>query len=69
MTLERSQYLSVSETGASAPVHESASFDDRWAAWQTKGAVHDRAVRRRIGFAGPILIVVTAAVVYALLGR
>ena len=49
-------------------VPEAASFDGRWAAWQAKGAAHDRAVRRKMAVAAPILIAV-AAVVYALLGR
>jgi hypothetical protein len=47
---------------------EAASVDARWAVWQAKGAAHDRAVRRKMAIAAPILIVV-AAVIYALLGR
>ena len=50
-------------------VPEAASFDERWAAWQAKGAAHDRAVRRRIAIAAPILLIVVAVVMYALLGR
>ena len=69
MTLEGSQHLPALETTASAPVHESASFDDRWAAWQAKGIAHDRAVRRTIALAAPVLIVVIGAIVYTLLGR
>jgi hypothetical protein len=45
-----------------------ATFDQRWAAWQAKGAAHDRAVRRKMTIAAPIVIVV-AIVIYALLGR
>jgi hypothetical protein len=56
-------------TPTSTPVTDSATFDERWAAWQAKGAAHDRAVRRRMAFAAPILLVVVAAVIYALLGR
>ena len=48
---------------------EAASFDERWAVWRAKGAAHDRAVRRKMAIAAPILIVVAAAVLYALLGR
>jgi hypothetical protein len=48
---------------------EAASFDERWAAWQEKGAAHDRAVRQKMGIAAPILIVVAAVIIYALLGR
>jgi hypothetical protein len=51
------------------PVPESASFDQRWAAWQAKGAAHDHAVRRTMAIAVPVLLVVVAVVVYALLGR
>jgi hypothetical protein len=55
-------------TPTATPVTESATFDERWAAWQAKGAAHDRAVRRRMAIAAPILFVV-AVVMYALLGR
>ena len=47
----------------------SPAFDERWAAWQAKGAAHDRAVRRKMAVAAPILIVVAAVVFYALVGR
>ena len=50
-------------------VPETASFDERWAAWQAKGAAHDRAVRRKLRVAAPILIAVAAVVIYVLLGR
>ena len=43
-------------------------FEERWAAWQAKGAAHDRAVRRRFAIVAPILAVVTA-IVYAWLIR
>ena len=45
---------------------DTPSFDERWAAWQARGAAHDRAVRRRMMFAVPILAIV-AAVLYVLL--
>ena len=48
---------------------ESADFARRWAAWEAKGAAHDRAVRRKMAVAGPILLVIAAVLVYALLGR
>jgi hypothetical protein len=51
------------------PIHEPASFDERWAEWQAKGAAQDRAVRRRMAIAAPILIAVAAVLAYALLGR
>jgi small-conductance mechanosensitive channel len=56
-------------TSTSAPVIDSPTFDERWAAWQAKGAAHDRAVRRKLAIAAPILLVVVAVVLYALLGR
>jgi hypothetical protein len=56
-------------TPAFTSVTESATFDERWAAWQAKGAVHDRAVRRKMAIAAPILLVVVAAVMYAFLER
>jgi hypothetical protein len=48
---------------------DSATSDERWAAWQAKGAAHDRAVGRKMAIAAPILLVVVAVVLYALLGR
>ncbi len=56
-------------TPTAAPVTDSATFDERWAAWQAKGAAHDRAVRRKMAIAAPILLVVVAVVLYALVGR
>jgi len=53
----------------SATKPEAASFDERWAAWQAKGAAHERAFRRKTAIAAPILIVVAAIAIYALLGR
>jgi hypothetical protein len=43
-------------------------FEERWAAWQARGAARDRAVRRRMMFALPILAIV-AAVLFVLLPR
>jgi hypothetical protein len=56
-------------TPTSTPGTYSATFDKRWAAWQAKGAAHDRAVRRKMAITAPILLVVAALVLYALLGR
>jgi hypothetical protein len=56
-------------TPTSTPVTDSATFDERWAAWHAKGAAHDGAVRRKMAIAAPILLVVLAVVLYALLGR
>jgi small-conductance mechanosensitive channel len=57
------------QVAVSAAVPVAASFDERWAAWQAKGAAHDSAVRRKLAAAAPILIVVAAVVIYMLLGR
>jgi hypothetical protein len=46
-----------------------ASSEERWAAWQAKGAAHDRAVHRKMAIAMPIAIVVIAAILYAAIGR
>ena len=43
------------------------SFDVRWAAWEAKGAAHDRAVRRKAAIAAPILVMVGAVLLYLLL--
>jgi hypothetical protein len=56
-------------TPTSTPVTDSATFDERWAAWEAKGVAHDRALRRKRAIAAPILLVVVAVVLYALLGR
>ena len=48
---------------------KSAGFEARWAAWQARGATHERAFRRKMTFAAPILIVVAVVLLYAVLGR
>jgi hypothetical protein len=53
----------------STTASEPESFDQRWAAWQAKGAAHDRAVRRKMAVAAPIMIILTAVITYVLLGR
>ena len=53
----------------STAVPAGPSFEQRWAAWQARGAAHDRAVRRKMAVATPILIAVAAVVFYLLLGR
>jgi hypothetical protein len=61
--------IAPSGTPTSTPLNDSATFDERWAAWQAKGAAHDRAVRRKMAIAAPILLVVVTIVLYTLLGR
>ena len=48
---------------------ESPGFEERWAAWQAKGAAHDRAFRRKMAIATPIVLLIAAVVMYAFLGR
>ena len=68
MTVEA---LPVETPGAltSTTAGEAASFDERWAAWQAKGAAHDRALRRKLAIAAPIFAIVAAILVYGLLAR
>jgi hypothetical protein len=54
---------------SSTTAGEAASVDERWAAWQARGAAHDRAFRRKVAVVAPILIAIAAVVVYALVGR
>ena len=66
--------IDVSTVAAALPPHvttapASADFEQRWAAWQAKGAAHDRAVRQKVAVVTPILIIVAAVISYALLGR
>ena len=56
-------------TAISTAVSESGDFDERWAAWQAKGAAHDRAVRRKMAVAAPVLLLLAGVVIYALFGR
>jgi hypothetical protein len=60
--------LLANNASTSTPVREPASFDERWAAWKAKGIAHDRAVRRKMTIAAPMLVIV-ALVIYALFGR
>ena len=53
-------------TFRAAPV---ASVEERWAAWEAKGAAHDRGVRRKMAIAGPILLMLAAVILYGLVGR
>jgi hypothetical protein len=69
MAIAVSTVVAPPGTPTSTPVTEAATSDERWAAWQAKGAAHDRAVRRRMAVAAPILLVVVGVLIYALLGR
>ena len=73
MSIESSSALTpdvLMPTAAVATVPPaSSSFDERWEAWQAKGAAHDRAVRRKLAIAAPFFAVVAGAVFYALVAR
>jgi hypothetical protein len=43
-----------------------ADFDERWAAWQTRGRVHSRALRRNVLMLAPP-VVLAAAIAYLFL--
>jgi hypothetical protein len=68
MAIDESAVAPLPPAIESTKKREPPSFDQRWAAWQAKGAAHDRAVRRKMALGAPILIV-AAIVIYALLGR
>lgn len=54
---------------AAAVVPQLPNFDVRWAAWQAKGAAHERAVRRKMALAAPIALVIAAVLFYAWFAR
>jgi hypothetical protein len=58
----------VSTQTVATPGVLTSTFEERWAAWQARGAAHDRAVRRKTAIAAPILVAI-AAVLYVLLIR
>jgi hypothetical protein len=68
MSLQVSQVVAP-QVRADTPLPQALSSDERWAAWQAKGVAHERAVRRKLAFAAPIVILVVAVIVYALVGR
>jgi hypothetical protein len=39
-----------------------SQFDARWAAWLARGAAHDRALRHRLAFLLPMILVATGVV-------
>jgi len=61
--------VAAAQVATSTSVPALASFEDRWAAWQAKGAAHELAVRRKMAIAAPIVIVVLAALAYLISGR
>lgn len=58
------------KAATSTTMGASPGFEERWAAWQAKGTADDRAFRRKMTVAAPILIAVAAVVViFAFVGR
>ena len=67
MALERSP-VAAAHPSTLAAAHESGgTFDERWAAWEAKGAASDRAFRRKLAVAAPIVIIIVAIIVFAVL--
>jgi len=44
---------------------QDAEFARRWSAWQARGRVHERAVRRRFGIAAIATVVLAVAAYFA----
>lgn len=59
--------VQTAQAPPSTAAAESLSSDERWAAWQATCVAHDRAVRRTLMVLAPIVLIVAAAVVYALI--
>ena len=66
MALERSPVAAAPPFALAPALESEATFDERWAAWQAKGAARDRAFRRKLAVAAPIVIIALAAIVFAL---
>jgi hypothetical protein len=69
MAIDRPTVALPVQAAVGTAVREAGSFDQKWAAWQAKGAAHDRAVGRKMAVAAPILLAVAAVIIYVLLGR
>jgi len=69
MTIDSIAVATSVKVVASTAIGEPDGFDERWAAWQARGAAHDRAFRRKLAFATPIVILVAAVLLFALPGR
>jgi hypothetical protein len=67
MALERSPLAAAQPSAPAHALESEATFDERWAAWQAKGAAHDRAFRRKLAVAAPIVIIIVAIIAFALL--
>ena len=60
MTTELAAVTVQPKAAISNTIAESPGFDERWAAWQAKGAAYDRAFRRKIEVVVPILVAAAA---------
>ena len=67
MALEGSPVAAAHPSTLTPAQASEATFDERWAAWQAKGAARDRAFRRKLALAAPIVIIIVAVIVFALL--
>ena len=66
MALERSPVAAARPSTPALSPESEATFDERWAAWQAKGAARDRAFRRKLAPAA-VAIIIVAIIVIALL--
>jgi hypothetical protein len=69
MAIDLPTAAASASAAVSTTIPGASTSDERWAAWQAKGVAHERAIRRKMAIAAPILIAVAAVVMYALLGR
>jgi hypothetical protein len=51
-----------------APAGQPTSFDEQWAGWQEESAAHERGVRRKLAYTAPIVLIIFALLMYALVG-
>lgn len=67
MPLEPSAVAEPQRPAPPLSCESGVGLDERWAAWEAKGAAHDRAFRRKLAVAAPIVIIIVAIIVFALL--
>jgi hypothetical protein len=59
----------ITDHGLTDRLRGNAGFDTRWAAWQSRGRIHDRALQDRLLMLGGIAAVAAAVIVFLLLIR
>jgi hypothetical protein len=57
----------LSTASVALPFSDRSTHEQRWAAWQAKGAAHDRSVRFKMAIAAPIVALVFLALFYTLM--